>query len=349
MGASGGGTTKTVAEPWVGAQPYLRQAFGMAQNAAGQLPQFYPGQTFAGPQAGQMAGWDAQLGYADQVFGGQNTPKFGTASDALTRQLTGGDPLSKFMSTMGPFGTAGGLDARDAIRADLTGKPDYGGLQGAIDAANAPLLRQFNEELIPQLNQRTIFTNNPTGAIKSLNTALPQLADRMSENALALTNDERVRALNARSAAAGLVSQGGLNFGGLYGNLASSANDATTRALGLFPSLAQTGAIPGQLASQFGDWAAQFPQQQVAENVNRWNFNQNAARDNASWYINAINGMAGLGGSTTQKSPGGGAGGVIAGGLGGALAGNSLGPLLGMTGPWGAVAGAGLGILGSLL
>ena len=344
MGMSGGGTTKTVSEPWTGAQPYLRQAFGMAQNAAGQLPQFYPGQTFAGPQAGQMAGWDAQLGYTDQVFGGQNAPKFGAATDALTKQLSGNDPLSSFMSTMGPFGTAGGLDARGAIQSSLSGTPDYKGLEGAITAANAPLLRQFNEELIPSLNQRTIFTNNPTGAIKSLNTALPQLADRMSENALSLTNDERIRALNSRDSTANMVSQGGLQYGNLYGNLASSANDARARAIGLFPSLAQTGAIPGQLASQFGDWAAQFPQQQVAENVDRWNFNQNAARDNAQWYINAINGMAGLGGTQTNKGGGGGVGGALGGAAGGAIAGNQIVP-----GGWGAAIGGGIGLLGGLL
>lgn len=367
MAGGSGGTTKTVSEPWKGAQPFLSEAFGMARGAAGAPPKFYPGQTFAGPTSGQLTGWDSQLQYADQVFGGQAAPKFGDATAALTRNLTGNNGLgtlasqlapsaaSTIMSGFGPWGTAGGVDARGAINASLTGQPDYEGVQGAIDAANAPLLRQFNEQLIPQLNQRTTFTNNPTGAIKELNWALPQLAGRMSENALGLTNQERMRALSSRDATAQMVAQGGLQmgnnalgFGNLYGNLSGNNADIGLRAAAMFPSLAQAGAIPGQLASQFGDWAAQYPAQQVQENVNRWDFNQNSARDNAQWYANLVNGMGGLGGSSTSKQSGGGVGGVIGGGLGGALAGKALGPMLGMTGPWGAVAGAGLGILGSL-
>lgn len=370
--AGGGGTQKTVAEPWVGAQPFLSQGFSMARQAAGTPPEFYPGRTFAGPQAGQMAGWDAQLGYADQVFGGQNPLRFGDVTGSVQKQLTGNNPLSSFVgqlapsaasqlkSGLGPFGTAGSLDARGAITSALSGKPDYAGLNGAIEAANAPLLRQFNEELIPGLNQRTLFTQNPTGAIKSLNTALPQLADRMSENALSLTNDERIRALTARDNAASLVANGGLNmgqqalnFGNLYGNLAGASGDASMRAAAMFPALFQTGQIPGQLATQFGDWAAQFPAAQTAENVDRWNFGQNQARDNATWFINAINGMGGLGGTSTTSGGGGGLGGALAGGAGGALAGGAIAKMLpaamGITGPIGMGIGAGLGLLGSIL
>ncbi len=80
MAGGSGGTTKTVSEPWKGAQPFLSEAFGMARGAAGAPPKFYPGQTFAGPTSGQLTGWDSQLQYADQVFGGQAAPKFGDAT-----------------------------------------------------------------------------------------------------------------------------------------------------------------------------------------------------------------------------------------------------------------------------
>lgn len=113
------------------------------------------------------------------------------------------------------FGVAGGLDARGAYAKALEGTPDYAGVQGAIDAANAPLLRQFNEEFIPGLNQKATFTNNMTGGIKGLNRAVPQLADRMSENALSITEGERQRALGAQERAANAISSGGYQGYGL--------------------------------------------------------------------------------------------------------------------------------------
>lgn len=67
---------------------------------------------------------------------------------------------------------------------------------------------------------------------------------------------------------------------------------------------------------------------------------------NLNNYANIINSGAGLG--STQTSSGGGGSNPIAGILGGGLAGAQLGPLAGLSGPWGAAAGAGLGLLGGL-
>jgi hypothetical protein len=113
------------------------------------------------------------------------------------------------------FGQAGGLDARGAYARALEGTPDYQGAQAAIDAANAPLLRQFNEEIIPGLNQRATFTNNMTGGIKGLNRAIPELGERMSQNAQGIMNQERLRSLDAQERAANAVTQGGFQGYGL--------------------------------------------------------------------------------------------------------------------------------------
>lgn len=126
---------------------------------------------------------------------------FGTTLDAQGRAPT--------------FGVAGGLDARGAYAQALEGKPDYEGVQGAIDAANAPILRQFNEQILPQLNQQATFTNNSTGGIKALNRVLPEIGDRMATNAQNITNQERVRALDAQQRAADAVTQGGYQGYGL--------------------------------------------------------------------------------------------------------------------------------------
>lgn len=126
---------------------------------------------------------------------------FGTSLDAQGKAPT--------------FGVAGGLDARGAYQQALTGQPDYAGVQGAIDAANAPILKQFNQQILPQLNQQATFTNNSTGGVKALNRVLPEIGNQMSQNAATITNNERLRALDAQQQAANAVSQGGMQGYGL--------------------------------------------------------------------------------------------------------------------------------------
>lgn len=143
------------------------------------------------------------------------------------------------------FGRAGNLDATGAYQRMLSGQPDYQGAQGAIDAANAPILRQLNEEIIPGLNQRATFTNNMTGGIKGLNTALPQVAQRMGENAQNILNQERVRALDQQERAAGQVAQGGFQGYGLGLQTAQGQR-------GLEQSLANLGLSSDQARANFG-------------------------------------------------------------------------------------------------
>jgi hypothetical protein len=148
------------------------------------------------------------------------------------------------------FGVAGGLDARGAYEKALQGTPDYEGVQGAIKAANDPLLRQFNEEFIPGLNQKATFSNNMTGGIKGLNRAVPQLADRMSENALSITEGERQRALGAQERAANAVSSGGFQGYGLGLSTAQGERGLEQNQAGM--NLSADQARAGAMMNDFG-------------------------------------------------------------------------------------------------
>lgn len=86
---------------------------------------------------------------------------------------------------------------------------------------------------------------------------------------------------------------------------------------------------------QFGLGQSQLGLSQMPNQYNWQNLNN---------YASIIQPGAGLGSSATTSGQGG--SNPIAGGLGGALAGSQLGTALGMTGPWGAVAGGILGLLG---
>jgi hypothetical protein len=290
-------------------------------------PQSYPGQSFVGPTGGQISAWDQNLGYADQVFGGQNAPKFGQATGALSSLLTGGAPMGQLAGGYSPA-------AGTALGKMLSGKPDYSGLQGSIDAANAPILRQLNEDILPGLNQRAMFLNNGTGGIKTLNRVLPELGERMSLNAQTLTEGERQRALGAQ--AQGL---------GIYGQFAQGAQSGQMAGLGMFPTLAAAGQYPGQLAGQFADWGAGFQDRALQDQIGRFNYNQNLPWQNLQNYNGIVQGFGGMGGTSSQTQPG---GSPLLGAAGGALTGlGAMGTLAGMTGGSVPALGALTGALGS--
>lgn len=161
------------------------------------------------------------------------------------------------------FGVAGGLDARGAYQSMLNGQPDYQGVQGAIDAANAPIMRQFNEQIMPGLNSQATFTNNSTGGIKALNRVLPEIGDRMAQNAQSITNQERVRALGAQQDAANAVSQGGMQGYGLGLQTAQGERGLEQNLAGLG---LQTDTTRGQLAQN--DFSGNLQQQGMAQDAN---------------------------------------------------------------------------------
>lgn len=364
--SGGGGTTTQVqrSDPWSAAQPYLRDIMSRGLNYADNPAAYYPGATYLAPTAGQLSGWDAQLNYADQVYGGAAAPRFGEATGAVSGALTGQNTLGGYAQSLSPFansqiqvgfgGTgsnllnAGGMDTSAAFSRALAGTPEYGGLQASIDAANAPILRQFEQDILPGLNQRATFLGNPTGGIKTLNRVLPEIGERMAQNAATLTEAERNRALGAQQNAAQYLTglQGDyrnqlLGLGGLGAQLSGAQSDASLRAASLFPSLVQAGSVPGQLGSQFADWTAGFQQQALDDQIARWNYYQQLPLAATQAYSGLVSGMGGMGGTQTAQMPG---GSRTAGAAGGALAGAQIGSSFG---PWGALIGAvGGGLLG---
>jgi hypothetical protein len=215
-----GGTSSSTStrNPWEFAAPTLQQALQQLTGAnAGALDPI---------QAAANRGVD----YASAAFGGVPNLNLGDTTSAIRQILQGG-----------ATGAAGGSSdaAGAALTRMLSGTPDYEGVQGAIDAANAPILRQLEQDVIPGLNSRATFLNNPTGGIKTLNRVLPEVGERMSQNATAITDAERRRALDAQTT--------GL---GLFGSLSGQANAQALQAAGLAPELLKMGLLPSQLEGE---------------------------------------------------------------------------------------------------
>src|SRR6478609_8656778 len=208
---TGSNTGSVTRNPFGDSLAYLQKAMGGLDSANSSA---LPGLTDA-KQSG--------LDYANSVFGGPSALNNTDLTETLKSIMGGGGA---------GLGTGLGGDASEALKRMLSGTPDYEGVRGAIDAANAPILRQLNEDIIPGLNSRATFLNNPTGGIKTLNRVLPDVTERMSTNATALMDAERQRALGAQ--------QTGL---GLFGQEADRALNAANMA----PNLLSLGLMPSQL------------------------------------------------------------------------------------------------------
>lgn len=217
------GSTPAEGAAWGARTNFNNDVFGTASAPQyGQLTDTLS-QGLQGGQLGQMAGQISPYATSQLMGGFGKTDTSGISGIRTPAQTNAANQIGQynFGTSLDPsgkapqFGVAGDLDARGAYQKMLSGTPDYAGAQGAIDKANAPLLRQFNEELIPGLNQKATFSNNMTGGIKGLNRAIPELGSRMSENAQGIMNNERLRALDAQERAAGAVSSGGFQGYGL--------------------------------------------------------------------------------------------------------------------------------------
>jgi hypothetical protein len=414
---SGGGSpsrTTQVSEPWGGAQPYLRDVMAQAGRLASSEPSYYGGPLTVGALPSEQSAFQQQSNYAQSVFGDnsldgrQPSLQYGNVTGALNNQVSGNTTLGGMANQLAPqatgalgqqfsqgpsslggnyninpnamapqFGRAGSLDATGAYQRMLSGTPDYAGAQGAIDAANAPILRQFEQDVLPGLNERATFLNNPTGGYKQLNRILPEMGERMSNNAQTIMNQERLRALSAQESAAGAISQGGLqswgmgldaasrqaglnlqadttnaglrdsyradvlNYGSLAGQLAGQSGQQQLGAAGMFPSIYGMGQESYAPSFQYANWQRGLSEDALAADQDRFNYLRDAPWQNLNQYAGIIQPGAGLGGSMTASGRQGRSGSSqAAGALGGAISGAQMGSAIG---PWGGLIGGVLG------
>lgn len=414
--AKGGGEQKTVQDPWKPAQPYLKDIMSQGQELAGQTRPYYPDSTVVGALPSERNAWNQLFSANNQTFGQGGA--YEKANGALGNQLTGKTTLGGMAGALsgpatqglisgiqqGPssvgrygfdtqlnpygmapqFGQAGGLDARGALQGALSGQPDYSGAQANIDAANAPLMRDFQNNVLPGLNSRATFLNNGTGGIKALGNILPELGSRMSQNATGIMEQERQRALGAQQNAAQFVSQGGLqSYGlglqqaqgqaGLQQALAGQnlATDQVNAGLqgNYRADLLNFGSLAGQLAGQSGAQnlsamgmmpalaqAGQMPGQTALQYAN-WDrgVREDALQSNIDRFnyntnqpydqLNWYSNLInGTAGQGGTVTQSGGGGSRAGSALGGAMGGAQIGSSFG---PWGAlIGGVGGGLLG---
>jgi hypothetical protein len=276
------GATPSEGAAWDTRTGYNNSVFGGQSNlqygdATGALTNALQGNNTLGGMSGQLApqaGSALTSAFSPYDVGGRfdalQSPTGGVRDPSAQAGQIGQYGFGTSLDASGKapqFGVAGNLDATGAYQRMLSGQPDYAGAQGAIDAANAPILRQLNEQIIPGLNERATFTNNMTGGIKGLNAAIPEASRQMGENAQNIMNQERLRALDQQERAAGQVAQGGLQGYGLGLQTAQGER-------GLEQSLANLGLSTDQARANFGQSDSQLGLQ---TDLARAGLSQNAA------------------------------------------------------------------------
>jgi len=192
---SGGGSQTTAATPWGPASPYLLDIMQKAQQQYGTT-------------AGQYANPAGNFGY-------------GQATGAVGSAIGGTTPYGSLAANLTP-------DTQAAIKAQLSGTPDYSAVQQALDAANQQTWDSFNNQELPQLNQRASFLGNPSGAIKDLNWATANIGKNMDLNA----QQQYLQQYN-------LAKQQQANAMGLGANIAQGAAGQQLEGANLYQSLAQ--------------------------------------------------------------------------------------------------------------
>lgn len=304
--------------------------------------------------------------------------------------LAGASRFSGNMSGTNPFA----MNAlNSSANGDMLNSNPY--LDSMFGSASDAVTRQFKDSVMPGINA-TFASGGRTGsdlqaesisnASKDLGGTLNNLASNIYGGNYANERGMQMNAANSlnaddlarkglsanmynagmdRSTQAGLgVGALGINAAGQYGDLYKTGLNGATAAASLVPSASSLDW--NNINNLMGVGNAQQGQTQkgITENVDRYNFNQQAPYDNLSRYMQAINGQYG---GTTKTSAG--SGSPLSGALGGGMLGSALGGGLGSLfagsgamaslfgeggaagigaamGPWGMGLGALAGLLG---
>lgn len=339
------GKTQTVTQvqtndPWAPAQPYLKQSLDMGAQAVRTPMQYFPGSTVAGFSGATMRGLG---GIAQRA--GQTPAMFGEAQGAVGR-------------AMGPSGFGANPFGQQMIGAAQQGT-DVSALRGFTSGQPNPYLGdlwgQGSRQITDQVNAQ--FTGSGrTGGAQHVDTLTRGLGDFTSQLYGQAYEADRNRALSAANSLAGFSSGDLDRLTGAYGQAGSfysddRAADQRQQGIGLtatsmLPGLRDYGASGDMDFLKIGQMLDEQRQARLDDEVARWNFQQQQPRNDAMFLSGLATGVGGLGGTSNSTStqprqrsnP-------FLGGLGGAAAGAQVGS---MFGPYGAMIGGGVGLLGGL-
>ena len=289
---SGGGgspqTTTTTNDPWSGIQPYLLQGFQRAGQYLNQDPNsYYHNSTVAGFTPMQNQGQDAAVNYAQQ-FPGMSAPALQTQNDLLSGNVSGNPMLSALSGSLG--------GAANTLNSQMNPQQNpY--LQGMTQQAMDQAGRSFNQNMNSVRDETYASGQNigDSAYLRGLDKASNQYTNLLRD----IGTNMYGGAYNADQGRAQSAAQTALSgYGGAYGQTGS----LQAQALGLSPQTYQMGLTPSNIYNQVGGQQQTQQQAQLSDQVNRYNFNQNAPYQQLANYTSLLGGMPANGGTSRSIS-----------------------------------------------
>jgi hypothetical protein len=271
----GGGTTNTVqkADPWEGQQPYLTYGFEQAKNQySSASPTYFPNSTIA-PNSNET---NLAMGMqANRAV--QGSPIQTAATNELTRTL-GGEYLAPIASQY----NSPQMQAANKLNTDtLNGNYLYGGqgFNAAVDAATRKILPQVNSSF-----ERAGRTGSGLAAQAQTQAIADAFAGQYGQ--------ERNNQLQA----------GGLALAGTNSMAQQLASERENQLRSMFfaPTIANQDYQDISKLSEVGSQKDSLAQNQLNEQINRYNYGQNLPQAKLQDYMNMIQGN--YGGTTSSLS-----------------------------------------------
>jgi hypothetical protein len=364
MGQTSGTQTQTATkDPWSAQQPYLQDIFAEANKAynSGAGSQYFPGSTVVPFSPDTTAGMDQVRAAATQtpfgLSGAQNvtnTALQGNQPNALGTLQTAaqGGMQNPFLSMLGQAAnqntTAGVNTLQQTANGSMLNANPYldqmfnTAARGVVDNANAQfsLGGRYGSGAHTDVLSRNL--GDLAGSIYGTNYANERQNQLGAANQLgALQSSDLSRNLSGMGSLASFGQQGIANQLGAANDVNTYGLNQTAQGLGAAQGLSglqQYQNSGAQALLGLGSMEEGQAQQQIQDQINRWNFNQQAPWSTLGQYSGIIGGLGNLGGSTTSTMPT--TSNPLMGAVGGASAGSALGP-------WGALAGGLAGYFGS--
>lgn len=265
-------TTKT--EPWSAQQPYLQHGFSEAERIYGQGPaQYYPGQTFVDQSDATKQGLEAQTGLAS---GGN--PIIDSAANFTTKTL-GGQNTNPYASMM--ESTANGDF--------LTNNPFLDDVYGA---ASGKITRDFEDTVLPGIAAQFGAAGNAGSTMHEL--ALGKASEGLTDS---------LGSLAANLYGSNYQAERGRQTGAQQ-SLFGQTGQQQMGVLGMAPGIREAQFGDAQKLQEAGKAYEGFGEKVLEDDINRFNYGQNADLAALQDYLSMISGNFGST-STSRQSSGG--------------------------------------------
>ena len=277
------GTSQQVQEPWAEQKPYLVEAFAKAKSQLDQPISYYPNQTYANPSPETSLAYNTMSSQAQNNLANGGSPLAKQSLNTIANLSTGND----IASTVGKLQSAG-IGKYDPTMGGILSDENMNQYRSSLqNAAQVGINKQ-----LPMVRSQFTGSGGSGGTLEQQ--AIGQLgADAYTQAEAGLLRDKMgIQAAGYTAAQQQLPSA------------LQSQQDVTGRAATLLPGM-ETSTLQQPLNDLLttGQYREGLANQQIQDDMSRYNFAQTIDRQKLADYLAAISGGYGGTNVTTGAQP----------------------------------------------